>query len=173
MKRYQIHRVEKMMERFVMSFEVARATFAKNSDIGTCYHWAHFNKEGEERTELIPWNFRTNFISECQGHKIYTSWEEVFAGYEYTEFYPAPIIGVEWNNWQPIETAPRDKTKILAWDGECMHVVTRNTSASGNDWPYFILKDDCNLAIESCYDGDCSYAEMNPTHWMPLPEPPK
>lgn len=62
--------------------------------------------------------------------------------------------------WQPIETAPRDGTKIDLW-------------ASGQRWA------DCSWT-GSCWFTpdiyDCG-AEMerfghHPTHWMPVPPPP-
>lgn len=59
--------------------------------------------------------------------------------------------------WQPIETAPKDGTHVLAYDGSNMTTVKW-------DRDYWAL-------IEQGY-----YAEDNewwPTHWMPLPKPPK
>lgn len=57
------------------------------------------------------------------------------------------------SEWQEIETAPKDGTEILAWNGEtCLCVVFHDGA-----W------------VEN-YD----YAELVeiPTHWMPLPKPP-
>ena len=68
------------------------------------------------------------------------------------------------NEWQPIETAPKDGTWVLV---------------CGNGW-------DVMMASYS-YDGrigrgyfwgptewdDYELAEQQPTHWMPLPEPPE
>lgn len=61
--------------------------------------------------------------------------------------------------WQTIESAPKDGTKILLWDGH-----------------------DCNTAswdkhegwVVSCVATDFNYYETvnNPTHWQPLPAPP-
>jgi hypothetical protein len=69
-------------------------------------------------------------------------------------------------NWQPIKTAPKDGTEILAvgqWHGEIgegelkpsIHVVS---------WVYGIWE----------ITGSCVYGSfIKATHWMPLPEKPK
>jgi len=58
--------------------------------------------------------------------------------------------------WQPIETAPKDGTPILAWicwfDGPCVHT---GHFSSGEFWPDFR-----------------DAASKTPTHWMPLPAAP-
>jgi len=61
--------------------------------------------------------------------------------------------------WQPIETAPRDGSDILI----------------GGDFSYA-----GGVLMASCVDGypHPTFSDMqgdfyNPTHWMPLPEPPK
>lgn len=60
------------------------------------------------------------------------------------------------SEWQPIETAPRDGSKVLAYDpGWC----------GGT------------MAIARWWDGEFRTGnlpgeEMYPTHWMPLPPPP-
>jgi hypothetical protein len=61
-------------------------------------------------------------------------------------------------DWQPIETAPKDGTHILIYDayGECS-VVYWFTYDNGND---------CGWT----YDGGDRF---DPSHWMPLPDPPK
>lgn len=64
--------------------------------------------------------------------------------------------------WQPIETAPKDGRVLLgtwktSWtDASSVHIETIQFSCG--TWVY-------------AYDGDCGSVE--PTHWMPLPEPPK
>jgi hypothetical protein len=61
--------------------------------------------------------------------------------------------------WQPIETAPKDGTPILAWPCEGMPYVVRwEHRVSGYKW------------IEAGGEG---YEQYEPTNWMPLPEPPK
>jgi hypothetical protein len=78
--------------------------------------------------------------------------------------------------WQPIETAPKDETIILANFAEaCLltgapHVWTATYVTKWSD-----MNGDpaCDVPPEWC---ECSHAAMNhngtPTHWMPLPEPP-
>jgi hypothetical protein len=58
--------------------------------------------------------------------------------------------------WRDIESAPRDKdAHILAYDGRDVYVAV---------WQF------CDLPGWRVYmDGERS----NPTHWMPLPEPPE
>jgi Lar family restriction alleviation protein len=63
-----------------------------------------------------------------------------------------------WNQrstWQPIETAPRDGTKFLAWDGEEL-IAWRYEGR----WIY-------GQEMESPY-----LTHWSPTHWQPLPIPP-
>ena len=70
--------------------------------------------------------------------------------------------------WQPIETAPRDKTTILVWcDGDCYAVwwVPRY-DADGEFWNDFEgwgVSDNNNEPHPLC---------GRPTHWMSLPAPP-
>lgn len=55
--------------------------------------------------------------------------------------------------WQPIETAPKDGRDILVMDGDWLTIGWW----SGEEW----CRQDLHLSLS------------NPTHWMPLPEPPK
>jgi hypothetical protein len=56
--------------------------------------------------------------------------------------------------WQPIETAPKDGTRIIGSHREWVEVL----EASNGAWFQF--------------DLDC-FTTYHPTHWMPLPEPPR
>ena len=66
--------------------------------------------------------------------------------------------------WQPMETAPKDGTRILAW---CLGAYD-GPAATAVSWhsTYKVWWQDPNEATE--YDPD----DMAPSHWMPLPEPP-
>lgn len=67
--------------------------------------------------------------------------------------YPEPLL------WQPIETAPKDGTRILVWpywsDGLPAEVKWRNMKRTAGRWEYGGL-----------------FCNANPTHWMPLPAAP-
>lgn len=74
--------------------------------------------------------------------------------------------------WQPIETAPRDGTEILTWNGVLV------TSTIWEETP----DDEGHTGWCSATHWQCeSYGTYNnyfgkeslPTHWMPLPEPPE
>lgn len=59
--------------------------------------------------------------------------------------------------WQPIETAPKDGTMVLAcWAGSGIHPIVSRWLKNSERWTHPFNK------------------PVNPpTHWMPLPEPPK
>jgi hypothetical protein len=67
-------------------------------------------------------------------------------------------------NWQPIETAPKDGTRVIVgWD-DCAHLpmhveLARYKQGRGPDGGW------CNT-YGNPFGGD-------PTHWIPLPESPQ
>lgn len=74
--------------------------------------------------------------------------------------------------WQPISSAPRDGTEILAWlvfsndqspDGAAV-IEWREIPPNYEGW---MLDGWCRLAPTGDPDDD-----REPTHWLPLPEPP-
>lgn len=70
--------------------------------------------------------------------------------------------------WQPIETAPKDGTTILAW--------SIYTDICTVEWRVdnFVPVCDGRQVIESQSDFGTDYKDVSPlSHWMPLPEPPK
>lgn len=68
----------------------------------------------------------------------------------------------EMTEWQPIETAPKDGSKILAWfaDGDYSIIYW---GAYDGSWVQSLP----GLGSDSGYSPDTFI------HWMPLPEPPK
>lgn len=83
--------------------------------------------------------------------------EGVYIEYLSDEPWPGDDPGVEYlkvNPWQDIHDAPHDGTDILTWDGNTQEVLF--WSQHGNGW--------------TCGNPKIKH---KPTHWMPLPEPPK
>jgi hypothetical protein len=75
-------------------------------------------------------------------------------------------------NWQPIETAPKDGEEVILRHG------SRVGSACWVEWPATYEPDGCLIdeggeSWSIGHDGDSWDDEKAPTHWMPLPEPPK
>lgn len=68
------------------------------------------------------------------------------------------------SEWQPIEKAPRDGTRILCWDGRSVEMTwwSRASHIRFYGW--------VDLEISSLDEVEIG---ARPTHWMPLPEPPK
>ena len=64
------------------------------------------------------------------------------------------------SDWQPIETAPMDGTEVLLF-GDRFDSAYLCAFHDG-EWKYAGRYPDC-------WDGGI----VNPTHWMPLPAPPK
>jgi hypothetical protein len=78
---------------------------------------------------------------------------------------PIPEEGSGVSEWQPIETAPKDGRFLVAggkWKGE-----------------WYGTKDYSGVALveaDSFYIANAEYYSPcidSPTHWQPLPEPPK
>ena len=74
------------------------------------------------------------------------------------------------NQWQPIETAPKDGTQILlcrAFDADGNRIEPLGIFAQCAQW----------WGIEEGWVVYCSMVRepllhFEPTHWMPLPQPP-
>ena len=67
------------------------------------------------------------------------------------------------SEWQPIETAPKDDTRILIYSDDGVDIGAFNIFWYPGIW----LRDQT-----AEYDNDAAPIN-NPTHWMPLPDPPK
>lgn len=77
--------------------------------------------------------------------------------------------------WQKIETAPKDGQWILLCGG-CCHGdesdSARMVSAQWTRWLNGRLSDSSGWWQFAWYDGGYYGEYKNPTHWMPLLEPP-
>jgi hypothetical protein len=67
------------------------------------------------------------------------------------------------SEWQPIETAPKDGTRILGYDG---------STVSGTYWhdSFREWRNESEAAGDN--HGWYGHDRWVPTHWQPLPEPP-
>lgn len=77
--------------------------------------------------------------------------------------------------WQPIETAPRDGTTIVMWDGDGglrdRVVVGAYDALAKHPWRF--LDNPFRLTgVEHDGDGMCNAFLGEPTHWRPLPAVP-
>lgn len=79
-------------------------------------------------------------------------------------------------NWQPIETAPKDGTKILVYEPASEYTEGGVSLVSWDSWR--ISYPGCRTQWDWCLPGSHQDEQggcetVYPTHWMPLPEPPE
>lgn len=69
------------------------------------------------------------------------------------------------HEWQPIETAPRDGTRVLVWVPKYAEhfVAALMTCPDDGDQQWIVAR---------FHEPKISVIAPSPTHWMPLPEPP-
>ena len=67
-------------------------------------------------------------------------------------------------NWMPIETAPKDKTKVFLYMKAINHMLV------GFYADTVTLPD---TVVHRYWDTNDDPVRWIPTHWMPLPEPPE
>jgi len=93
---------------------------------------------------------------------------------------PIARINRTMSEWRTIESAPKDGTEVLVYrDGEYAVAVWRNPyfdtieqaewislSAKGADGTRSCVRMEARFPYEKVHFG-------TPTHWMPLPEPPR
>ena len=71
--------------------------------------------------------------------------------------------------WQLIETAPKDGTSILIYDGDSCYVVFWGQSDNAH-WDTGEYDD--VWILDSSRSKETHNFSGTPTHWMPLPEKP-
>jgi hypothetical protein len=78
--------------------------------------------------------------------------------------------------WQPIETAPKDGTEVLVWCPSAalvplaMHFSSEEYFAREYGDPDYM---EAGWYLSYSYPDGLPECTWEPTHWMPLPEPPK
>lgn len=82
------------------------------------------------------------------------------------------------SKWQPIETAPKDGTRVLLGGGTYDDDVEREPICSPMvaRWYTYKLYEGTLFSMWLVADRECGNACViyeNPTHWMELPEAPK
>lgn len=75
------------------------------------------------------------------------------------------------SEWRPIETAPKDGTEILCYDGCIIERVKwlRSNWSIVNGWFHTINPESLN---SDNWNDPPEYCLAKPTHWMPLPSCP-
>lgn len=70
------------------------------------------------------------------------------------------------SEWQPIETAPKDGSRIIGWVGEIVTLDYVPPCRIGSKGHIHIPEQ----WVQESDSGRCT--PFMPTHWMPLPSPP-
>jgi len=89
---------------------------------------------------------------------------------------PFPVKAqVVASTWQPIETAPKDGTDVVLWHVRFGIMMGHWDEATCDwwaiyAWPNSSLPYPCEEWFSPFMDGN---NETDPSHWMPLPAPPK
>lgn len=71
------------------------------------------------------------------------------------------------SEWQPIETAPKDRSILLWVDGECSKGQWNNDQYAKKPRPFW------HAFYEDMALGRLWMRAHQPTHWMKLPEVPR
>jgi len=66
--------------------------------------------------------------------------------------------------WQPISTAPKDGTVIVAWG--------RGDGPGSQQWVEKVCYWEAPPGLQSCWTFDVDGCKCEPEGWMPLPSPP-
>ena len=131
-------------------------------------------REKKDRADCIAW------YGEKNGNEIADHWENLIKRIKENPTIIKPRLGKKGeemeneSKWQPIETAPKDGTRILLY-GSYQWEDYEDRKESGIIVGYFRLcdwNDDDNgswVAVNANPYTDY----VQPTHWMPLPNHPK
>jgi len=104
----------------------------------------HFGGSGSEEFE--------DYDQEDARNEFRDMLELIYAGQEIVD---------SMNEWQPIETAPKDGSRILAFFPIINNYKILTVEFLRHRW--YICP----------YDSEFEMMGGDPTHWMPLPNPPK
>ncbi len=78
------------------------------------------------------------------------------------------------SDWQPIETAPKDGAHITYKEGPRLLCCAINPDWGDSFYPVFTARFIWNKSGKTGnWRRDIDGRRYDPTHWMPLPEPPK
>lgn len=77
--------------------------------------------------------------------------------------------------WQPIETAPRDESDILVFVPDPHHHLDDPPGRMHVAcWSSYLMGEERGWVLDVDIDeGRCVFVGNEPTHWRPLPAPPK
>ena len=109
--------------------------------------------------------------SKLEGDELAASGIVSVGGMQYrvvTNANSMPDISLPWKGqWLPIETAPKDGTEFLAYFGKFPAVTSYCDEQ-------FHKKPQPHFASENVEHMGVKWMRQNqPTHWMPIPEPPE
>lgn len=84
-------------------------------------------------------------------------------------------VAVAGQGWQPIESAPKDGTRVLLTDGASVEAGCFAPSIHGDDFPWAFVDD--YSGVDTTCDGAVgvlanAWKAQSVTHWQPLPPPP-
>ena len=79
----------------------------------------------------------------------------------------------EMSGWRPIETAPKDGSAFLGYGVHDMNANPPKGVQDGDYWRAIILWDKWRDPNGWVFSKDGLQLWSKPTHWQPLPEPPK
>lgn len=148
------------MERVVMNKIPTEASMSELKKCPFCGGEAHtYERHGKGRTV----HGRFWFSVDCRNCGYFMDDRED-VGEDGMFIYPEKECLKRWNtradDWQPIETAPKDGTKVLILADEGKLILQGYWNIAGERW-------------KSTNQSGHSYPILYPCHWKPLPEGPK